>query len=144
MNSYQYAIKLLSRRNYHPSKLKNKLLMKGYHQDEIDASIDVLKSKGLINENDFIKRRIEVLLKKGLHHNFVKRTLKIEGLEADETLINEIKEEQQLTSEDQVKKIVERKWLKKLTGASSSEDKMKIKRRMQANLMRLGHRSFDY
>ncbi len=58
-----YAVKLLSARSYSTRKLRDKLRMKGYLAEEIDAAIEKLKEKRLLDDeryaDGFVRSRIE-------------------------------------------------------------------------------------
>ncbi len=70
-----YAFKLLSKRDYFSFELKNKMLSKGFSEDDIEEVIRYLKEEGYIDDK-YLKERVkEKNLKKGKGSLYIRKKL---------------------------------------------------------------------
>ncbi len=75
-----YALKLLSRRDYFETELKNKLLLKGFSEKEVQKTIEYLKEQKLIDDEKLLERYKEINLQKGKSPLSVKNKLYRKGI----------------------------------------------------------------
>jgi len=76
-----YAFKLLSKRDYFSSELKDKLLRKGFDPEDIKKVIDYLIKEKYIDDAKLKERYIRVLKEKGKSPIYIKRKLYLKGVE---------------------------------------------------------------
>jgi len=93
MNIKQYAIILLSKRDYFEKELKEKLYKKGYSKEEIDNVIKELKKEGYINDEKLLDRYKELSIQKGysslkLKRKLYQKTEIIQNLSEEEELLS--------------------------------------------------------
>ncbi len=70
-----YAFKLLSKRDYFSSELKQKLLSKGFNEKDVEEVISNLKEEGYINDEQLEKRLKERYLQKGKSPAYIRKKL---------------------------------------------------------------------
>jgi len=93
MNIKQYAIILLSKRDYFEKELKEKLYKKGYSKEEIENVIKELKEEGYINDEKLLNRYKELSIQKGysslkLKRKLYQKTEIIQNLSEEEELLS--------------------------------------------------------
>jgi regulatory protein len=79
-NIKSYVFKLLSKRDYFSSELKNILLKKGFSEEEINHIIEYLKRNGYIDDEKLKERFIEKYLEKGKSFVYIKNKLYQKGI----------------------------------------------------------------
>lgn len=131
-----YAVKLLASRSYSTRKLREKLQTKGYLVEEIDAAIEKLKDRRLLDDKrfaeGFLRTRIETHPrgKNALVRDLISRG--IAGNTAKEAVSQSLSNEQELKL---AKELVDRK-----RGQYDKFDLQTRKRRLVALLARRGFR----
>ncbi len=83
MTSKNYALRLLSKKEYFSSELRKKLLQKGFPEEEVEETIQYLIEKGYINDEALKKRYIERYLEKGKSISYIKNKLYQKGISVD-------------------------------------------------------------
>lgn len=136
--AYNYAIFLLSKRDYSIHKMKQKLRSREYEQEEIDETIDKLVEQNYLREEEYKRMRIKTLLIKGYSNSYIIRKLDQEKLEANESEINNIREDQHLNKEECINYLVEKKLRGKVI-PSDFEPKMKLRNKIMNFLASKGY-----
>ncbi|MCB9060359.1 MAG: regulatory protein RecX [Halobacteriovoraceae bacterium] len=77
--AYEYAITLLSKKNYSELKLKQKIATKKYSLEEIDQAIEKIKEKNFLREDYYIEGRAKGLLRKGYSPQYIALKIQNEG-----------------------------------------------------------------
>lgn len=94
-SAYNYALNLLSNKDYTSMEIKNKLKLKEYSLQTIDSVLSKLESYGFINDEKYIKKYIDYSLnirktgKNKIMYDLKNRGLKsldIESFEVDEEM----------------------------------------------------------
>lgn len=138
--AYNYAIFILSKRDYSIHKMRAKLKTRKYEEDEINETIDKLIDKNFLREDEYKRLRIKSLLVKGFSNSYILRKLEQEHLLSSNEEIDIIRNDQQLGQEDGLNALVE----KKLRGKVIPQDyeaKMKLKNKVMNFLASKG---YDY
>jgi len=60
-----YALRLLSKKDYFSSELRQKLFQKGFSEDEISQTLDYLISENYINDEELLERYKRLSIEKG-------------------------------------------------------------------------------
>jgi len=76
--AYQYAIRILAKRDYSRHKLKTKIIDKEYPTGLAIEIVDLLHREKYLREDYYIEARIKGLLRKGMHPDFIKQKMKEE------------------------------------------------------------------
>ena len=136
-SAYIKALDLLARRSYSRLKLNNKLQEKGFDPLEIKDAIEKLEELNYIREDYYKRSKIINLMRKGNSVKFIKFFLKKEDhIETQSSDILDIFAEFDLTEEDLIKKLIE----KKITaGIKKNHDKIKTKNNILKFLQNKGH-----
>ncbi|WP_457622352.1 regulatory protein RecX [Persephonella sp.] len=79
-----YAFKLLSKRDYFSSELKDKLIKKGFDSEEANSIVQYLEDKGYINDLELRERLSNVLKEKGKSPLYIKKKFYSKGIEPPE------------------------------------------------------------
>lgn len=112
----QKALDFLARREHSEFELKQKLIRRDFIPEEIDALLNSLKEKGLLNEERFIQSYINRRSKLGFGPKHIAQGLKQCGIKV---LPDLVLDEENVYWEDLLKKV----WLKKFKILpASSED----------------------
>ena len=138
--AYNYAIFILSKRDYSIHKMREKLRSRKYEEQEINETIDALIAKNFLREDEYKRMRIKSLLVKGFSNSYIIRKLEQEHLSADDNEVDIIRYDQQLKKEDGLNSLIE----KKLRGKVIPKDfnaKMKLKNKVMNFLASKG---YDY
>jgi SOS response regulatory protein OraA/RecX len=106
--------------------MRTKLLSKGFDADEIEATIDRLREKRYIRDDDYATARAKSMLRKNYSLGTVERRLKHEGLPLTDEIKTRIQDEQPLAEEQQVLDILEknRRKLQRVTELKKVRQKM--------------------
>ncbi len=75
-----FALKLLSKRDYFEAELRNKLLLKGFTEEEIQKTIEYLKDQKLLDDRKLLERYKEINLQKGKSPLSIKNKLYRKGI----------------------------------------------------------------
>ena len=106
---YKYSIKLLTKKDYSRVKLKKKLLDKGHNEDETDAVLDLLIERKYLREDYYIEARVKGLIRKNYSKKFIQLKMRQEGLELSLETISSIYEMTQVTEENQIEQLINKK-----------------------------------
>ncbi|WP_457640357.1 regulatory protein RecX [Persephonella sp.] len=79
-----YAFKLLSKKDYFKAELKDKLIRKGFDQEEVEEVIFYLEKNGYIDDIKLKERYKEILLEKGKSPLYIKKKLYSKGVNSPE------------------------------------------------------------
>lgn len=135
--AFEYAMRLLSQRDYSVFKMNAKLMSRGFDKASIEQTIDKLHSLNYLREKEYTKGRIKQLILKGYANSFILQKLLSENLEGEVSMIEEIRSAQDLGSDSQIKVLIE----KKLRGKEIPIDyelKMKLKAKLTRFLVSKG------
>ena len=138
--AYNYAIFILSKRDYSIHKMREKLISRKYEVDEINDTIDKLIEKNFLREDEYKRQRVKSLLVKGFSNSYILRKLEQEHLQSNNEEIDMIRDDQQIDKDDSLNALVE----KKLRGKVIPQDynaKMKLKNKVMNFLASKG---YDY
>lgn len=139
--AYNYAIRILAKRDYSVFKMKQKLKERSFESDIIDKVVSTLVEQNYLRENEYIRMRIKHLLIKGYANPFIHRKLEQEKLKANDEMINQLREENALTTHDTLIRLVEKK-LRNKPIPNEFNQKMKLKAKVSNFLISKGY-SFD-
>ncbi|MAZ48744.1 MAG: hypothetical protein CME65_09280 [Halobacteriovoraceae bacterium] len=140
--AYNYCIFLLSKRDYSEFKISNKLKSRKHSSKIIQDVVDQLTEQGYLREDEYKKQRIKQFILKGCSNRYIIQKLGVEHLDCEEEDIENIREEQFLSTDDMIDKLIE----KKLRGKDipeGFEEKQKLKNKVLRFLISKGH-SFDH
>lgn len=136
-SAYIKALDLLARRSYSKLKLNNKLQEKGFDPVEIKDAIEKLEELNYIKEDYYKRSKIINLMRKGHSVKFIKYFLKREDqIETQSSDILDIFGEFDLTEEDLIKKLIEKKFTEEV---KKNHDKIKAKNKILRFLQNKGH-----
>ena len=133
-----YAVRILSLRDYSIHKMKQKLKERGIEQIDSEKIIEQLLSWNYLREEEYTKQRIKQLILKGFANNLILQKLRQEHLTPLESDIDDIRCEQDLTSDSQLDYLIQ----KKLRGKdipTEFEAKMKLKNKVTRFLISKGY-----
>lgn len=108
-NAYSYLVKILSARDFSEHKLREKLKLRKYPANEIDAAINEIKARGYLREDAYSEARIKAFMHKGYSVNYIKQKLHQEKVEVTEDQIHGVFEEHRETETDQIKRLLTKK-----------------------------------
>lgn len=134
-----YAIRILGLRDYSTFKMKQKLKERGVTPSDIDLIIEKLLEYNYLREEEYTRMRIKQLIVKGYANSYILRKLAQEHLSADETTIDEIRDEQSLGTDDQLDKLINKK-LRYKEIPNDFEAKMKLKNKIISFLASKGYK----
>jgi regulatory protein len=138
LKAYNYAIFLLSKRDYSIYKMRMKLRSREYETEEIEETINKLIEQNYLREEEYKRMRIKTLLIKGYSNSYILRKLDQEKLETNNEAINALRESEHLDKEECINYLVE----KKLRGKdipTEFEPKMKLKNKIMNFLASKGY-----
>ncbi|ACO04903.1 MAG TPA: regulatory protein RecX [Persephonella sp.] len=84
-----YAFKLLSKRDYFSSELKDKLVKKGFDPEESDQVVQYLVQKGYLDDQKLKERLSSLLKEKGKSPIYIKKKFYSKGVEPPEISYDE-------------------------------------------------------
>lgn len=138
---YNYAIRILSKRDYSVFKMQQKLKERSFDKNTADEIIEKLLEQNYLREEEYTRMRIKHLIYKGYANQFIIRKLEQEMLSADEAQIDHLRTENNVSTQDTLIRLIE----KKLRGKNIPEDftsKMKLKAKISNFLISKGY-SFE-
>lgn len=127
--AYNYSIFLLSKRDYSIYKMEQKLSSRKYDCEIIKDVINKLLELNYLREEEYKNSKIKSLLIKGYSNSFIIKKLEIEKLEATNEQIDQIRNNQSITSQDSLDYLVQKKLRGKVI-PDNFDDKMKLKRKI--------------
>jgi regulatory protein len=107
--AYSYIVKLLSSREYSEHKLREKLKTKKFPANEIDDAITEIKAKGYLREEVYTEGRVRGLMNKAYSVNYIRQKMAQEHLNVSEEEIQEIFNENDISEEEQIERLVRKK-----------------------------------
>lgn len=90
MKLKQIALTLLTARDYSRHELSQKLLKRGFTQEDVQTALSDLESAGLLNDANYINNYIQQLYNKGYGPQRIALALKQKGLMQDIEQINAV------------------------------------------------------
>ena len=109
-NCEKDAVKLLTRKDYSKFKLAQKLEEKGHDANLINDVIEDLRGRKLFREDWYIEARIRGLIRKHYGPEVISLKLQQEEIYVNETEILDIYQEVEITQEDQIRNLVQKKY----------------------------------
>ena len=119
--------------------MTKKLKSRGFEAEQIEETIEKLHSYNYLREEEYTRGRIKQLILKGYANSYIIQKLAQEQLIQDVSLINEIRETQDLRTESQVIYLIEKKLRGKEIPTEFSQ-KMKLKDKITRFLISKGYR----
>lgn len=86
--AYDYSIRLLSKRDYSRFKLKQKLILRGFEEEEVDHALEEVANKGFLREEEYMRIRVKTLLINGHANKIIQMRLEQEELFPSDEFIN--------------------------------------------------------
>lgn len=136
---YNYSINLISRRDYSKYKLTHKLKLRGYTPEQIEQAINLLISQNYLREEEYKRIRIRQLLAKGYAPNFIFKKAEQEQLTVSLDDIEDIKTSYEISDEDQIEHLVQKK-MRNITPPADPKEKQKFKNRVLRLLLSKGYK----
>ena len=127
--AYNYAIFLLSKRDYSIYKMKMKLRSRKYEDDVIAEVIDKLVVQQYLREEEYKRMRTKTLLLKGFSNSYIIRKLEQEMLETNNEEINKIRDDQHIDATESIDYLVHKKLRGKVI-PDAFEAKMKLRNKI--------------
>ena len=116
MTTYQYALKLISRKRYSKFLLRKKLLQLEHNEEQANEAIERLESNLYLNDLDYAKRRIVQLIHKGQSKSLIRRTLEMEGISLSSEEISLAANEENAPDDfEKISEMAQRKFERKVT-----------------------------
>ena len=137
-----YAIRILSLRDYSTHKMKEKLQARKHGDEVINEVISKLEEYNYLRDEDYARMRIKQLLIKGYADNYIIQKCKQEKLPISLEQIDEIRQEQNLSTQDLIHKLIDKK-LRGKTIPNEFEPKMKLKNKIISFLASKGYNFGD-
>ena len=136
---YNYSIHLLARQDYSEFKLRQKLRSKKDNlPDEVDEVIEVLKSRGLLREENYRRLFIRKWMMKGESENKIRQRGAQEKLEFSEDDFQNAGIELGFEDQDSLKKLIDKKLRSKVI-PKEFEERLKLKNKVMRFLISKGH-----
>lgn len=134
--AYNYAIRLLGKRDYSIYKMKNKLREKGYDLEIREEVVKELLEKKYLREDLYIEARIKGFIRKGMTTNVILYRLSKEQCHTTQEHIESILAELGLGKEEQLRGTIEKKL--RLDG-DFVKDKEKLRQKIMRYCISRGH-----
>jgi regulatory protein len=134
----EYAIRILSLRDYSIFKMKKKLSDRNINPEHTEEVINRLLELKYLREDEYTLMRIKQLLLKGYANSFILQKLSQEQLIADDHVINTLREEQDMNLDKQLHMLIEKK-LRSKNIPNDPEQKMKLKNKVISFLSSKGY-----
>ncbi|MBD64045.1 MAG: hypothetical protein CME62_02485 [Halobacteriovoraceae bacterium] len=135
---FDYAIRILSLRDYSEYKMREKLRTRQIPNGDIDKIVEKLIKLNYLREEEYTRQRIKQLLVKGYANSYILQKLAREQLQCSTAVIDEIRHENELTSTDRIHYLIEKK-LRYKEIPKEWEPKMKLKQKVTAFLVSKGY-----
>ena len=100
--AYNYAIFLLSRRDYSIYKMKKKLQEKKYPDDVANSTIELLIEQNYLREEEYKRQRIKQLILKGYANGYIIQKLEQEKLFCEKEDLDAIRSQRHEMSTEQI------------------------------------------
>jgi regulatory protein len=137
--AYNYCIYLLSRQDYSEFKLRQKLRMKKeFLPIEIDETLESLKTRGLLNEENYRRLFIRKWMMKGESEDKIRNRGAQEKLQFEPQEFAAVTEELDISDEDNIEKLVAKKLRAKII-PQDNQEKYKLRDKVLRYLISKGH-----
>lgn len=133
-----YAIRLLTLRDYSKHKMTQKLKERDFDISDIDYVIEKLEEYNYLRESEYTLARIKQLLVKGYSNSYIIKKIAQEKLTTSNEAIDKIRNEQNLNSDSQIQNLIEKK-IRFKSIPTDFDDRMKLKRKLTNYLVSKGH-----
>ena len=137
--AFNKSLDLLARQDYSKHKLTQKLLASGYEVDEIFQAISKLESKNLLNEKEYLRRKVNQLMAKGKSLSLILIELERENLSVTEDEITAFQLESGLDASHQIQSLIDKKCRYKNISEMNFEEKSKLKQKVLRFVLSKGH-----
>ncbi|MBC7539949.1 MAG: regulatory protein RecX, partial [Bacteriovorax sp.] len=107
--AYLYLVKIISGRDYSEHKLREKLIAKKYSAEEIESAISEIKIRGFLREEIFAEARVKGFMERGYSPDYIRQRLAQEHLTVTDEEIEAVFTEHELTTENQIDRLVRKK-----------------------------------
>ncbi len=136
--AFDYAIRILSIKDYSVYKMKQKLTDRKHSFEEIQTTINRLIELNYLREDEYKRIRIKTLLVKNYSDNYILQKCAEEMLSINQDDINQIRSEYEIFDDDTINKLIEKK-LRNKEIPKGYEDKMKLKAKLYNFLFTKGY-----
>lgn len=136
--AFDYAIRILSLRDYSIHKMKQKLKERQCSSEDIEQVIEKLLEYNYLREDEYTRQRMKQLIVKGYANKVIVQKLGHEHLKADISEIEKIRHEQSLESDSQLQYLIEKK-LRYKEIPNEFEAKMKLKNKVMRFCLSKGY-----
>lgn len=107
--AYIYSLRLLGGQEYSLSKLRKKLELKEFTEEEIEDALKQVVEKGYLDEERYLELKVKSLILKGKAARVIVHALSAEGIQVNEVRITQICEEKGLDQDEQLKELISKK-----------------------------------
>jgi regulatory protein len=107
--AYLYLIKIISNRDYSEYKLREKLKLKNFLNEEIEEAINEIKTKGYLREEIYAEARIKNFMQKGYSPDHIMQKLSQEHLSVSQDDIEVLFTDYQTSPENQIEQLIRKK-----------------------------------
>lgn len=140
-SAYQYALYLLSGQDYSEFKLRQKLRLKQFEQEDIDETIKKLTEKNYLREEEYKRLLARRWMNKGYSDQMIKRRGQQEDLEFSSSELSDWRDESGRSSDEVITSLVSKK-LRGKTIPSDREARQKLRDKVSRFLLCKGY-GFD-
>lgn len=134
---YNYAIKLLTGRDFSEVKLKEKLRLKNFDKTVVEKVIAEIKERGFLREESYLEARIKAFMHKGYAKKYILQKLTSESDQIEMDQIDNVFIEYGITEVDQTMRLAQKKCPTALP--SDFEEKKKIFQKIARFIISKGH-----
>jgi len=107
--AFEYSIRILTQRDYSTHKMKQKLRERKYDKDDINEVIEKLLEMNYLRDEEFARMRSKQLIFRGYSNSYITRKLEQEFLVPDTEVMDAIRSECNMESDQKLKEIIEKK-----------------------------------
>lgn len=132
----EYAVKILSKKDYSQHKLTKKLRDKNYSEEEVSSAVETLQKKRYLRDDVYAEDLAINLIQRSYGDLFIKEKLAHEKLLISDQALNGLRKERSLTEEIVIQQLIE----KKLTN-SDDLNSSKVRKRIYNYLLSRGFAS---
>ncbi len=140
-SAYQYSLYLLSGQDYSEFKLRQKLRLKQFEQNEIEETIKKLIDKNYLREEEYKRLLAKRWMSKGYSDQMIKRRGQQEDLEFSSEELRDWRDESGRSSDDVITALVSKK-LRGKAIPSDREERQKLRDKVSRFLLSKGY-GFD-
>lgn len=135
--AYDYAIRILSIKDYSSHKMRTKLQDRNYESEIVESVIQKLIDQKYIRDEEFTLMRIKQLVVKGYGNHYILQKLSQEKLNASLDQIENLRFDQNLDEDSQIDYLIQKK-LRSKEIPNDFESKMKLKNKITRFLISKG------